>query len=66
MQSSAQMIELLDIQDAMPAARRLRDWAIKKAAVRPGDRVIDLGSGTGTMSRELACVGRSRRLGHRH
>jgi hypothetical protein len=35
MRQSAQMIELLDIQDAMPAARRLRDWAIKKAAVRP-------------------------------
>ena len=64
--SIAQMIELLDIQDAMPAARRLRDWAIKKAAVRPGDRVIDLGSGTGTMSSGTRLVGRTRRLGHRH
>jgi SAM-dependent methyltransferase len=54
--SSAQMIELLDIQDAMPAARRLRDWAVKKAGVRPGDHVIDLGSGTGTMSSELALL----------
>jgi SAM-dependent methyltransferase len=54
--SSAQMIEFLDIQDAMPAARRLRDWAIKKAAVGAGDHVIDLGSGTGTMSTELALL----------
>jgi SAM-dependent methyltransferase len=53
-ESVAQMIVLLDKQDRMPAARRLHDWAIEKAAISPGDEVVDLGSGTGTMSRQLA------------
>jgi hypothetical protein len=35
---------LLDVQDALPAARRLHDWAMATAAVRPGDQVLDLGS----------------------
>ena len=53
-QSMAQMVALLNEQDAMPATRRLHDWAIERADVRPGDRVVDLGSGTGTMSIQLA------------
>ena len=53
-ESLAQMVILLDEQDAMPSARRLRDWALEKADVQPGDQVVDLGSGTGTMSRQLA------------
>ncbi len=53
-ESVAQMVVLLDMQDALPSARRLHDWAIEAAAVRPGDQVVDLGSGTGTLSRRLA------------
>ena len=67
------MVALLDAQDALPAARRLHDWAIETAAVRPGDHVVDLGSGTGTLSRELAglvtpgaSTARPDGLGHRH
>jgi SAM-dependent methyltransferase len=48
------MVALLDYQDALPSARRLHDWAIETAAVWPGDHVVDLGSGTGTLSRQLA------------
>lgn len=48
------MVALLDAQDSLPAARRLHDWAIETAAVRAGDQVVDLGSGTGTLSRRLA------------
>lgn len=53
-ESVAQMVVLLDAQDAMPSARRLHEWAIEAAGVRPGDGVVDLGSGTGTLSRQLA------------
>jgi SAM-dependent methyltransferase len=55
-ESVAQMVALLDYQDALPSARRLHDWAIEKAALQPGDHVVDLGSGTGTMSRQLASL----------
>lgn len=34
-ESVAQMVGLLDMQDALPSARRLHDWAIEAAAVRP-------------------------------
>jgi ubiquinone/menaquinone biosynthesis C-methylase UbiE len=52
--SVAQMVALLDVQDALPSARRLHEWAIHTAEVRPGHQVVDLGSGTGTMSGQLA------------
>jgi ubiquinone/menaquinone biosynthesis C-methylase UbiE len=55
-ESVAQMVALLDAQDALPSAERLHDWAIQTSGVRPGDHVVDLGSGTGTMSRQLAGV----------
>jgi ubiquinone/menaquinone biosynthesis C-methylase UbiE len=55
-ESVAQMVALLDYQDGLPSARRLHDWAIEKVMVQPGDHVVDLGSGTGTMSRQLALL----------
>jgi SAM-dependent methyltransferase len=54
--SVAQMVALLDYQDALPSARRLHDWAIETAGVQPGENVVDLGSGTGTMSLHLASL----------
>jgi ubiquinone/menaquinone biosynthesis C-methylase UbiE len=55
-QSIAHMVALLDVQDGLPSARRLHEWAIETAMVRPGDQVVDLGSGTGTMTRQLAAL----------
>jgi ubiquinone/menaquinone biosynthesis C-methylase UbiE len=55
-ESVAQMVALLDYQDSLPSARRLHDWAIETAAVQPGENVVDLGSGTGTMSLQLASL----------
>jgi hypothetical protein len=63
-QSIAQMVALLDVQDGLPSARRRHGWAIETAMVRPGDQVVDLGSGTGTMTRHC-CAGRVRRLHER-
>jgi len=55
-ESVAQMVALLDYQDALPSARRLHHWALETAAVQPGENVVDLGSGTGTMSLQLASL----------
>ena len=48
------MVSILDVQDALPSVQRLRTWALAAGALRPGEKVIDLGSGTGTMTRRLA------------
>ena len=50
------MVMLLDIQDAAPPIRRLRDWALGLARPQPGEVVLDVGSGTGTMARTLATL----------
>jgi ubiquinone/menaquinone biosynthesis C-methylase UbiE len=53
-QTVAFMVMLLDLQDADRSVRRLRDWAIGIAEIGRGDVALDVGSGTGTMARELA------------
>jgi SAM-dependent methyltransferase len=47
-------IRWLDHRAADPAVRELRDWALRMLALRPGQRVVDVGSGTGDDVRELA------------
>jgi SAM-dependent methyltransferase len=50
------MVMLLDLQDAAPPIRRLRDWALDLAQPQPGEVALDVGSGTGTMVRTLAAL----------
>ncbi len=52
----AMMVRILDFQDGAPSIRRLRDWTLARGAVRRGEKVADIGSGTGTMCRELAAL----------
>ncbi|MEW2306492.1 methyltransferase domain-containing protein [Streptomyces sp. NPDC006655] len=52
----AQLVGALDSQDANPGVRRLRAWAEEALAVRPGERVVDIGSGTGSQTRALAAA----------
>ena len=50
------MVMLLDLQDAAPPIRRLRDWALDLAQPLPGELALDVGSGTGTLVRTLAAL----------
>ena len=50
----AEMVQVLDEQDAAPSIERLRAWALAAGGVGPGDDCVDVGSGTGTMTRRLA------------
>jgi len=50
------MVEALDGQDAAPGIQRLRGWSLAAARLLPGSTVMDVGSGTGTMSRHFAGV----------
>ncbi|MFJ3712904.1 methyltransferase domain-containing protein [Streptomyces sp. NPDC090053] len=54
------LVGALDAQAASAGVRRLREWAHAGLAVRPGERALDIGSGTGSETRALAeAVGRS-------
>ncbi|MDH6119092.1 ubiquinone/menaquinone biosynthesis C-methylase UbiE [Kitasatospora sp. GAS204A] len=46
----------LDAQAANPGVRRLREWAHSRLAARPGERALDVGSGTGSETRVLAAA----------
>ncbi|MFF0490787.1 methyltransferase domain-containing protein [Nocardia sp. NPDC004068] len=43
-----EQVWLLDVQDHVPGIRQLRDWSHAALDPRPGERVLDVGSGTGT------------------
>jgi hypothetical protein len=68
-ESVAQMVDLLDVHDALPAARHLRDWAIEAVAIRRGDQLVDPLLGTGRVpldDRRLPATGtRSGEVCHR-
>lgn len=52
----AHMVAVLDAQDAAPSIERLRAWMLAAGDVRRGDVCVDVGSGTGTMTRRLAAL----------
>ncbi|MGW5052793.1 methyltransferase domain-containing protein [Actinokineospora sp. NPDC004072] len=53
----ARLVAVLDRQAAMAGVVRLRAWAQQALAVRPGDRVLDVGSGTGSEVAALRAAG---------
>ena len=55
-ESVAQMLFILDRQDENPGIERLRRWALEQLAIAPGETVVDVGSGSGTMTRRLATL----------
>ncbi|WP_030520398.1 methyltransferase domain-containing protein [Nocardia rhamnosiphila] len=48
------LVDILDLQAAIPGIQRLRRWGHEAAAVGSGDRALDIGAGTGTEVLELA------------
>jgi SAM-dependent methyltransferase len=47
-------IAALDHQSRLPGIPRLRAWSVAVLGLKPGERVLDIGSGTGELSRILA------------
>ncbi|NUS44003.1 MAG: methyltransferase domain-containing protein [Mycobacteriaceae bacterium] len=43
-----QLVDIQDLQAALPGLQRLRDWAHSALALRSGEQAIDIGSGTGS------------------
>ncbi|MFD4254944.1 methyltransferase domain-containing protein [Amycolatopsis thermoflava] len=52
----ARQAEILDLQAATPGVRRLRAWAHEALAVRPGERALEIGCGTGSEVQVLAAA----------
>lgn len=48
------LVSVLDIQAGMPGVQRLRAWERTALGVRPGERALDVGSGTGSEVLALA------------
>ncbi|MFE5288169.1 methyltransferase domain-containing protein [Nocardia sp. NPDC056611] len=49
-----QLVDVHDLQAALPGIRRLRTWAHEALATRPGESAVDIGSGTGSEVLTLA------------
>ncbi|HLS78030.1 MAG TPA: methyltransferase domain-containing protein [Nocardia sp.] len=43
-----QLVDVRDLQAALPGIQQLRTWAHDALAVQPGERAVDIGSGTGS------------------
>ncbi|WP_416382241.1 methyltransferase domain-containing protein [Nocardia higoensis] len=43
-----QLVDVRDLQAALPGIQRLRTWAHQALALHPGERAVDIGSGTGS------------------
>ncbi|MEU4840912.1 methyltransferase domain-containing protein [Nocardia testacea] len=56
----AVLIRVLDLQAALPGIRRMRRWGHRALDTAPGERALDVGSGTGSEVLEFA-----RRVGDR-
>ncbi|MDQ0380563.1 methyltransferase domain-containing protein [Amycolatopsis thermophila] len=52
----ARLAEILDSQAATPGVQRLRAWAHDALAVRPGERALEIGCGTGSEVQVLAAA----------
>ncbi|WP_280493709.1 methyltransferase domain-containing protein [Nocardia asiatica] len=50
----ALLVEILDLQAALPSIRRMRRWGHDALAVGPGERALDIGAGTGSEVLEFA------------
>ncbi|MFE7191505.1 methyltransferase domain-containing protein [Kitasatospora sp. NPDC057541] len=53
---TGRLVAALDAQAANAGVRRLRAWAHERLAAAPGERVLDIGSGTGSETRVLAAA----------
>ncbi len=53
---AATLVAALDEQATMPAVHRLRAVATELLNLRPGDRIVDVGCGTGDTTRALARI----------
>ncbi len=50
------LVTVLDAQAALPSIRRIRSWASQALGVGPGERALDIGSGTGSEVVALAAA----------
>ncbi|WP_245665344.1 hypothetical protein [Nocardia sienata] len=50
----AVLVRVLDLQAALPGIQRMRRWGHRALGAAPGERALDVGSGTGSEVLEFA------------